>query len=246
MAQPHPFFILQDIGLTEKEAAIYMALLSKRRLSVAELARESNVKRATCYEHLDALSKRGFVRREPVGKRTFYSAVDPQRILSDFKKRAAILEAGVKEMAQIQDEAMDKPRVTFFEGKTEIRRIYEEMFQTVGDTRSIFPPKAFFESFSAQEYDEFDKMITAHVFRSKDLFVNDHFYKRIKEIRAKNGGTAKSDKRLPSWFTCNVDVLIYSKKVALISLRDLSAIVIENADVAELFKNLHEMAWRSA
>ena len=245
MSQPHPFQVLQEIGLSDKAAAIYLALLSKRRMTIAELARESGIKRATCYEYIDSLLGKGFLLREPVGKRMYYSAVRPQKVLADFRKKTALLEASVEEMAQIQEEASNVPRVTYFQGKRELQKIYEDLFKTIGDVYSIFPPASFFQSFTEEEYDEFDKAISAHALRSKDLIVGDRHYKKIKEIRAKNGGL-KADKRLPSWFTSNVDVLIFSDKVALMSLRDLSAIVIENKDIADLFRNMHQFIWKDS
>ena len=245
MSQPHPFQVLQEIGLSEKAATIYLSLLNKRRMTVAELARESGIKRATCYEHIDYLLAKGFVLREPVGKRMFYSAVKAQKILADFKKKTALLEASVEEMAQIQEEATNKPRVVFYEGKREIKNIYEDLFKTIGDVYSIFPAERFFENFTEEEYNEFDKSIGSHALKSKDLFVADRYYKKIKEIRAKNGSFGKLDKKLPSSFTSNVDVVVYSDKVALISLRDLSAIVIENRDIADLFKSMHEFIWKA-
>jgi sugar-specific transcriptional regulator TrmB len=245
MSQPHPFQVLQEIGLPEKAATIYLSLLSNRRMTVASLARESGIKRPTCYEYIGFLLAKGFILREPVGKRMFYSAVRPTKVLSDFKKKAALLEASVEEMAKMQDEATSKARVVFYEGKREIRSIYEDLFKTVGDVYSIFPAAAFFENFSVQDYEDFDKEISGYALKSRDLFVADKYYKKIKEIRAKNGSENKLDKKLPPWFTCNVDVLIYSDKVALMSLRDLSAIVIENKDIAELFKNIHSFMWKS-
>ncbi len=245
MSQPHPFQVLQEIGLTEKAAAIYLALLNNRRMTIAELARESGIKRATCYEYIDSLLVKGFLLREPVGKRMFYSAVKPQKVLSDFKRKTALLETSVEEMAQMRDQAADTPRVTFHEGKREIKSIYDELFKTVGDVRSIFPPATFFSNFSEGDYEEFDKSLSAHALKSKDLFVSDRYYKKIKEIRSGNGTANKADKKLPSWFTCNVDVVIYNDKVALMSLRDLSAVVIENKDIADLFKNIHEFMWKT-
>jgi len=134
--------------------------------------------------------------------------------------------------------------VTFYEGKREIKRIYEEIFTTLGDTASIFPPATFFESFTETEYDEFDKIISGHAFTSHDLFVPDKYYKRVEQIRKGNTGSKKLGKKLPEWFKTNVDVLVFSDKVALISLRDLSALVIENKDIAELFRNLHAFMWK--
>ncbi len=173
MSQPHPFQVLQEIGLSEKSAAIYLALLNKRRMTVAELARESGIKRATCYEYIDQLLVKGFLLREPVGKRMFYSAVNPQKVLADFKKKTALLEASVEEMAKIQDEATDKARVVFYEGKREIRSIYDDLFKTVGDVYTIFPAATFFENFTEQDYDDFDKSISNYALKSRDLFVAD-------------------------------------------------------------------------
>ena len=245
MSQPHPFQVLQEIGLSEKAAAIYLALLNNRRMTVAELARDSGIKRATCYEYIDQLLVKGFLLREPVGKRMFYSGVKPQKVLADFKKKTALLEASVQEMAQMQEKATNAPRVVFYEGKREIRNIYEDLFKSMGDVYSIFPASAFFENFTEQDYDEFDKSISNYALKSRDLFVADKYYKKIKEIREKNGSENKLDKKLPPGFTSNVDVLIYSDKVALMSLRDLSAIVIENKDIADLFRNIHQFMWKA-
>lgn len=237
--------VLLELGLHEKAATVYLALLGKSRLSIADLARDSGIKRATCYEQLDVLLQRGFVMRVPVGKRTYYAAESPKNILTEFKKKTAAFEQKVGELEHLHEAATNKPRVQFYEGKRELGHIYDNMFKTVGDICSIFPAEEFFKSFTEQDYDEFDKTVSAHAFKSRDLFVASKHYKKLKEIRAKNGGADKLDKKLPLDFKSNVDVLIYSDKVALISLCDLSGIVIENKDIAELFKNIHSFIWKT-
>ncbi len=236
---------LVEMGLDPKAATLYLSLLGKNRMGVAELARQSGIKRATCYEHLEQLLQKDFVTRVPIGKRTYYSAVGPDKVLSAFKNKAAKLEDRVGEMLAMHEQATNKPRVAFYEGKRELRRIYDDLFKTVGDTCSIFPAEEFFKSFSKAEYDDFDKENSAHAFKTRDLFIaNPKLNRELREIRERNGYDNKADKRLPDWFKSNVDVLIFSDKVALISLRDLSAIVIENQDIAELFKNMHQFMWK--
>lgn len=237
--------MLIDLGLSEKAATIYLALLGKNRMGVAELARVSNIKRATCYEQLETLLQHGFVTRVPIGKRTYYAAESPSKVLAEFKKKTAAFERRVEELERAHERATNKAKVTFYEGKQQLRHIYDDMFKTVGDVQSIFPADEFFKSFSEEDYDEFDKLISGHAFKSRDLFVSSAHYKKLREIRAKNGGE-KLDKKLPADFRSNVDVLIYSDKVALISLGDLSALVIENADIAELFKSMHSFIWKHA
>lgn len=236
---------LFEMGLDEKAAQIYISLLGRSKMTPSQISRETGIKRATCYEHIGTLLAKDFVTREPIGKRTFYSAINPHHIFNTFRKKMVKIEGPILEMSSVHEHAIHRPRVTYYEGKRQLKTIYNDLFRTVGDVYSIFPASIFLENFSLEDYDEFDKAISNHALKSRDLFVRDKFYKRIQEIRTRNGRENKIDKRLPEWFTSNVDVLIYSEKVALISLRDLSAIVIENKDIADLFRNLHTLAWKS-
>lgn len=236
---------LEAAGLSETEAIIYTTLLGSARMTLSEIARTSGVKRATCYQYIDLLLSKDFVVRVPIKKRMFYSAANPKKILAIAKKKYATLEAAVAEMSKQHDRSTNKPKVLFYEGKREIKHIYEDLFQTVGDAYSIFPPSAFFENFTEQEYNEFDAAITQHAFKSKDLIIGDQYFKRIRSIREGHPSADKLTKKLPESFKSNVDVLIHNDKVALISLHDLSALIIESKDIAELFKSMHSSIWKS-
>lgn len=236
--------ILQEAGLNEAEAQVYSTLLKVQKMTVSEIARATDIKRPTCYQYLDVLLAKDFVVRIPVGKRMYYGAASPKKILALAKKRFEVFETAVEEMSKQHEESTNKPKVVFFEGKRELKNIYEDLFKTVGDIYSIFPPAAFFENFTEREYDEFDNSISQYAIKSKDLIVDDKYFKQVDQIRKKNGTENKVTKKLPESFKSNVDVLVYDNKVALISLRDLSAIVIESKDIAELFKSIHSTIWR--
>src|SRR4051812_6580516 len=105
---------LASLGLSEKAASIYLALLGKRRMAVAELSRQTNIKRATCYQYLDELLKRDFIIRAPVGKRILYSAASPQRILADHKRQSKDIEEVLSEINVMHEKAIHKPKVTFY------------------------------------------------------------------------------------------------------------------------------------
>lgn len=237
--------VLENLGLEKKAATIYLSLLAKRKMTISEIARDSGIKRATCYEYVNSLLRKNFITRVPVGRRTFYASVEPKRILADFKRRTELFGKKVQDMENMRASAVNKPRVTFYEGKREIKNIYDDVFKTVGDVYSIFPAATFFQNFTEEDYNEFDKAISQYALKSRDLFVKDKYYKKIKEIRDKNGSANKLDKKLPDDFENSVDVIIYGEKVALISLRDLSAIVIENKNIADLFRTIHNFIWKA-
>ena len=142
---------LKTMGLDEKAANVYLALLRRPRMTVSEISRETNIKRATCYEYIDQLLVRDYVTREPAGKRTFYSAVDPKKVFTIFRRDIAKIEGAVLEMSTLHEHAVNRPRVTYFEGKRQLKLIYEDLFKTVGVVYSIFPPTTFFENFTIEE-----------------------------------------------------------------------------------------------
>lgn len=236
---------LENIGLSNKEALIYKALLLNGKMTISDISRESQVKRATVYQYINSLLLKDFINRMPIGKRMYYLAVNPKSILDNFDKKKKVLEQGIEEMSQLFNESTHKPKVSFYEGKREIRKIYDEIFQSVGDVYSIFPPKSFFSNFSEQEYSEFDLLIKEHSFKSKDLILQQDGIKKVLSIRKDNGSKNQQTKILPENFKSNVDIVICNNKVALISLVNLSAIVIENEDIAEFFRNTHEFFWKN-
>lgn len=236
---------LVAIGLDEKAAKIYSVLLSKNRMGISDIAKETEIKRPTCYEHLNTLLKKNYAVRVPVGKRTYYKAESPKNILTLYKKSLQDFEKNVEIMTKLQETSSNKPQVTFHEGKQSLNLIYERLFKTIGDTYSIFPPDTFFENFSLDEYLAFDKENSLHAFKTKDLFVASKHTKKLIELRKDGDFKNKLHKVLPGSFTTNVDVLIFNETVALISLRDLSAVVIENKDISELFKSVHSALWKS-
>lgn len=84
---------LENIGLSNKESKIYMALLKFGSATVSDIAHEAEIKRPTAYIILDELRKKGLVLMIPHAKRTIYQAKAPDEVyeqvmsnLNDFEK----------------------------------------------------------------------------------------------------------------------------------------------------------------
>lgn len=71
---------LQEIGLNEKESAIYLALLQVDSASVVSLADKTKIKRPTVYVVLEALAKKGLVSEVEIGNKTHFAAESPERL----------------------------------------------------------------------------------------------------------------------------------------------------------------------
>lgn len=93
---------LQEIGLTEYEAKVYVALLSKHPATGYQLSKESGVPRSMVYEVLKRLHGRGIALETVESRATLYRPLPPNLLLdwheAEFKKRVAGLRKGLDEL----------------------------------------------------------------------------------------------------------------------------------------------------
>jgi len=77
---------LSQIGMTEKEARIYIAMLEKPEMSAGDLHRVSGVPRSKTYETLEKMLTKGFCEERAENNRRYFRAVQPsflEEILHD-------------------------------------------------------------------------------------------------------------------------------------------------------------------
>jgi len=157
---------LQDIGLSDKEATVYLTLLAVEHASVLDLAKKTKIKRPTVYVVLESLSKKGLVSETTIGKKTHYQAEPPERLETFVEKRKIALEESqrtlkdvIPQIKSIARETGERPVVKYFEGKEGIISASEEMFrnETGGGEPIylIYPKDLLDEMFPEQERSKF-------------------------------------------------------------------------------------------
>jgi sugar-specific transcriptional regulator TrmB len=82
---------LSTIGLTKKEADLYLAALESGISSITELAKLANIKRPTAYLILEDLLNKNLLIPSPVGKNIHYIAGDPIILAKDLELKRTIL-----------------------------------------------------------------------------------------------------------------------------------------------------------
>ena len=116
--------LIQTLGLSEQEAAVYLAALELGQAHIQDISRKSGVKRTSIYNFIDTLKERQLLSEIKKGKRRLYSAVSPHHLVDEQKSKVSSLERLVPQLLAIQNSVRDKPRVMFFEGIEGIKEIY--------------------------------------------------------------------------------------------------------------------------
>lgn len=73
---------LVELGMSEREAKVYQALLNKRNATISELQKSSGVPQCKMYEIMRRLVHQGYCRERRVGRSRTFDVVDPGNALS--------------------------------------------------------------------------------------------------------------------------------------------------------------------
>ena len=130
--------ILKDLGLGDKEIAVFLALLELGPSPVRTLATKASVNRGTTYDILKSLIKEGLVSFFNKTNHRYFVAEPPERLLSLVNNRKQELddinkkiEESLPELKLRFERRGGRPVMTMFEGLPGIRAILDDILSSV-------------------------------------------------------------------------------------------------------------------
>lgn len=242
--------ILREIGLSEGEIKVYLALLKLGEAKKSELARESGVSSSKIYEICGRLQKKGIVGAVLKDKKTHFQAMEPKRLLDFFNEKTAKIEKQKKELEKAIPlfENFSKKRenrAILYEGLNAVKNFYRtileelkqgEEYYVIGVNYGDSLPgvKEFFENYHRQRAKKGIKV---------KMLVNDN----AKEILVKTIRDKSEVKYLPQYLMSNMIILFYKNKSFIFFLaKDAIGLLIENAEIAKGFKSYFDAFWKIA
>ncbi len=240
---------LLKLGLSEKEATIYLALLSQGPSSVRKLSSISGINRGTTYDCLRALKEHGLVSFFHETSKQLFVAEDPTRLQelivaqrSALDRSQASLSEIIPELRALHDRGGDKPVSRYYQGPQGVRTILLDVLETM--TEKEDKTYYVYSSASVREaglYDNFKNYTEERI--AKGI--------AVKTISlGPGGGTAGLDER--KWLSATEGtptyILIYGGKCAFISLgvgAVLFGVVIDNHGIAQTQRLLFNQMWQN-
>lgn len=118
---------LTEIGLSQKEADVYLALLSLGSAKVVEIAKISDLKRTSVYPVLESLERRGLVSTGVKGFKTVYQAANPQKLESLLETRRAVFQRYLPELRSLYRIRGQTTHIRCFDGMPSVKTAYEDL-----------------------------------------------------------------------------------------------------------------------
>ena len=243
---------LKQLGLSEKEAKVYLAALELGSSSVMEISRKAGINRPTTYFQIESLMKRGLMSSVTRGKKRYFAAEPPNRLLRLLELKEKEIEEQEERFKKILPELQalfnmirEKPKVRFFEGIEGLKAIQEDIIKT--KSKSIE---------EITNLDEAYKVFPPHP--------GDHRHKMAKKFRnipIKTIYTSKKGPILPykentklqqfvpfEEFPFSAHLVIYGEdKTAVFSLKNrLVGVIIEDKEITSTLRYCFKLAWEGA
>lgn len=239
--------LFDALGISLKEAKVYLSLVKEGPSSVRQLAAATGMNRGTVYDVLKELQATGLARFYNAETRQYFVAAHPSRLQEMVEEKERALQAMTQEVGTVvsqleslYDGGERHPIARLFEGKDGVREILEDVLATV-------------EGASEKEY----FVYSSSAVRSAGLYVGfpDFTKRRIERgIHVKNisfgtpGVTSGLDERkfVASDAGAPTYVLIYGGKVANIFLDqrgEFTGIIVENRAMYETQRVLFFELW---
>ena len=239
------FDSLIQLGLEEKEAKVYLASLSLGASTILKLSKVSEVKRTTIYEIIDALERKGLMKKEIHGFKTLYSAEHPERLENSLDVKKMLLSRMLPELEGLYHLKGTESSIKFYSGLKSIKNIYDDLL------KDLKPHEFYYAISNVKEWQGSDEefFLKNHVEKRAKMDIDTKLLFTDSEIAQRRKQTEKNFneeiKILPKNSKFHVDLIITPYKLVMFQLyKPQVAIVIENKSIIEIQKEMFEIIWQ--
>ncbi|HLC60078.1 MAG TPA: helix-turn-helix domain-containing protein [Candidatus Nanoarchaeia archaeon] len=233
--------ILEHVGLTRNESRVYIELLRAGSSLARDIARLMNMHRTSVYSCLERLQKKGLVSVTNLDKKTYFEAVDPNKLVSLLKEREERLKSVLPELKKLKDSNFyTKHEVQYFKGKQGLKSVFDEIL-SIGESYVGWGPERKIESllkYYFMHYIETRKQRKIHA--KLIYFENSRGEQHTKTPLVKI-------RYLPKTFYQPTAHRVYGDNVAILLLEENPlCIIIRNNAIAESYRKHFDILWKMA
>lgn len=239
---------LMEIGLNEKEVKVYLASLELGQSAVQAIANKSGVNRATTYFVIEGLMEKGLISSFHQGKKQFFVATDPDRFVEileeqerDMRRKSEDLKKLIPQLQSLNNKKSGRPVVRYYEGKEGIFSMISEFSRSAsGLVNMAYSVDALEKIFSDEERSQARAKRISNGVKTKVIYT---YLDGILQ------STPDGERRKVPFekFPIKCDIAVYGDSIRIASLgKRLTGIVIEDAEIADSFRAILDLAWEAA
>lgn len=116
---------LKNLGLSEKEAQVYLALLQLGPATPYQVSKKSGLKRPTAYVIAEELCEKGLLIHVPGEEKRRYIARTPDAFIEEREVKLQAVKKILPELRSFQKGTTEKASILYFDGAEGVRQAYQ-------------------------------------------------------------------------------------------------------------------------
>lgn len=239
--------LLLELGLSDKEAAVLLALLELGSSTVSKIAARAKLNRTTAYDVLESLRTMGLVGYVGDKTKKTYVAEPPETLVAFLEKKSQEYQIKAKEVKKalpelkaIYSEKGTRPRIRFYEGKEGLETVYEDTLTSTEPIRAYASVRDMHTALPHYFPKYYQRRSGRGIHIRAILPATPEGIERAKHDYAEDRESRLVD---PEQFNFSPEINIYDDKVAIMSLAEEFGVIIESKEIAEAQKKIFELAW---
>jgi len=239
---------LENLGLSEKEAQVYLALLKLGRASAAGVALEAKLKRPTTYVIVGELMKKGLVLKTPRARKQLFTAKSPEEFFAEAREKLLLAESVLPQIIAISEKPDKKFKVLYYEGISGLLEMYQLCNRQINGKELLgffarIVPGPGGRELEEKVFDVMNEERRKLGIKTRGLSVDDPSLQHYKEHATELGYQLKWLD--PRDYLSDTSIEIGGDFVQISSHRYLQGVHIENPDIANTMRQIFEMVWAS-
>jgi sugar-specific transcriptional regulator TrmB len=246
---------LELLDFSKAEAKLYLSLLEKGPLTIAELAKLTDINRTAVYVYISSLTDKGVIAEAMIKTRRKIVATDPAHLSYLIEKKLETIksvELKLPDILNTINHTFPKTSneihvdVTYYKGKKGLDLVYEEALSKT-DLRVYANLTEMIKIFLSMDFAMFEDALKNNKKLRIFEIINDH-PDAVKKYNLEE--TAQNGKYFYKFFPANFGLtsttFIYDNKVAILNIKDeISVVVLHNSEYYNNSKKLFDFIWKS-
>ncbi|MBS3170221.1 hypothetical protein J4223_00395 [Candidatus Woesearchaeota archaeon] len=231
---------LTKLGLTKLEYKTYLILRRLGKSTPGIIIKELQLHRATAYDVLNRLIKKGLVSYITINKKRYFIAEDPSRLLDILTEKESELETEKKKIIKAIEEIQNSEKIKqpkdiakILTGKEGVKTLMQDILNT---------NQNFLSMGGELKFRDILPIYSKHWAKEREH--KKIFGKLISNYKTKDQWKMNHIRYLPKEYTLPTPIIIYGNKIALVTPdENFTTILIENEKIAQAYRSHFNILW---
>ena len=232
---------LKSLGLSGKEAKIYVELLKIEQIDAYALSKRVGVERTVTYNTLNKLVEKGLVSHVISGGKKQFKCASPENLLRPLQDKENIATELIEKLKKLQKITHTSSTVEVFEGKEGLKTMYQTALKTKDKRMYSFGGTG--KSYEVLKY-EFPHIVKQAIKQKLRMKLIVNYSAREKEFVKEKGIEARY---APEGLDNNATTSIFGEYISIHILTEKPLIIlIKNKEMAKGYRNYFELMWKAS